>query len=126
MAEAAQNVAVWFEIPAANLERAVGFYEKVFESRLKRDKFDGMDMAIFPAQGQAVSGALMACGEAKASDAGTIVYLHAGNDLAAPLARAAQNGGRVAIPKTALPDGMGFFAHIIDTEGNRVGLHSPG
>lgn len=28
------------------------------------------------------------------------------------------------IPCTELPDGLGCFAHIIDTEGNRVGLHA--
>ena len=33
-------------------------------------------------------------------------------------------GGKVALPKTALPEGLGFFAHIIDSEGNRVGLHA--
>jgi predicted enzyme related to lactoylglutathione lyase len=33
-------------------------------------------------------------------------------------------GGEIALPKTALPPGLGFFAHIIDSEGNRVGLHA--
>jgi predicted enzyme related to lactoylglutathione lyase len=28
------------------------------------------------------------------------------------------------VPKTALPDGMGFYAQIRDSEGNRVGLYS--
>jgi predicted enzyme related to lactoylglutathione lyase len=35
-------------------------------------------------------------------------------------------GGNVTIPKTELPEGMGYFAQFIDSEGNRVGLHSMG
>ncbi len=33
-------------------------------------------------------------------------------------------GGRVALPRTALPPGMGFMASIFDSDGNKVGLHS--
>ena len=119
-----QNVAVWFEIPAADLGRAVGFYEKVFATKMKRDTFEGTQMAIFPSEGQAVSGAVIASNGHETPGNGTVVYLSGGKDLAAPLARVASAGGRVAVPKTALPDGMGFFAQFIDSEGNRVGLHS--
>ena len=120
------NVAVWFEIPAADFERAVGFYEKVFDTKLKRDRFESSHLAIFPYEGAGVSGCVMAADGYKPARDGSVVYLTAGKDLAVPLSRAAANGGSVAVPKTALPDGMGFFAQFIDTEGNRVGLHSMG
>ena len=123
---AQQNVAVWFEIPAANFERAVGFYEKVFETKLTRDKYESSDLAIFPYEGTSNSGCIMKAEGYKPAREGSIVYLSAGKDLAGPLARAAANGGSVAIPKTALPEDMGYFAQFIDTEGNRVGLHSMG
>lgn len=55
-----QNAAVWFEIPAADFERAVGFYEKVFDTRLKREKFGPADMAVFPAAEKGVAGAVVA------------------------------------------------------------------
>ena len=55
---------------------------------------------------------------------GTLVYLNAGPSLDAWLARVPAAGGSVALPKVTLPDGMGCFAHIIDSEGNRVGLHA--
>jgi predicted enzyme related to lactoylglutathione lyase len=55
-----QNAAVWFEIPAADFERAVGFYEKVFDTQLKRDKFGPADLAIFPAAEKGVAGAVVA------------------------------------------------------------------
>ena len=123
---APQNVAVWFEIPAANFERAVGFYEKVFETKLKRDTFASSEMAIFPYEGNGVSGCVMKGDSYKPTREGSVVYLTAGKDLSGPLARAAAHGGAVAIPKTQLPEGMGYFAQFIDIEGNRVGLHSMG
>ena len=33
-------------------------------------------------------------------------------------------GGKVAVPKTKISDEHGFFAIFIDSEGNKVGLHS--
>jgi predicted enzyme related to lactoylglutathione lyase len=123
---APQNVAVWFEIPAANFERAVGFYEKVFDTKLTRDTFASSEMAVFPHEGNGVSGCVMKGDGYKPTREGSVVYLSAGKDLSAPLARVAANGGAVAIPKTQLPDGLGYFAQFIDIEGNRVGLHSLG
>lgn len=119
-----QNVAVWFEIPAADFERAVGFYEKVFATRLTRDRFGAAKMAVFPSDAPAVSGAVMAGEGYRPAGEGSVVYLSAGKDLAGPLSRVRAAGGSVAVPKTALPDGMGYFAQFIDSEGNRVGLHS--
>jgi hypothetical protein len=120
------NAAVWFEIPAANLDRAVGFYEKVFDTRLKRTKFGPADMAVFPAEEKGVSGAVVAGEGYKPTPDGSVIYLDAGQDLAVPLSRVKAGGGNVTIPKTELPEGMGFFAQFIDSEGNRVGLHSMG
>lgn len=121
-----QNVAVWFEIPAADFERAVGFYERVFGTRLKRDGFGAAKMAVFPSAAPATSGAIMAGEDYRPGGVGSVVYLSAGEDLAGPLSRVKAAGGSVAVPKTALPDGMGYFAQFIDSEGNRVGLHSIG
>ena len=121
-----QNVAVWFEIPAADFERAVGFYEKVLGTRLTRESFGAAKMAVFPYAAPAMSGAVMAGDGYRPGGEGSVVYLSAGKDLAGPLSRVKAAGGSVAVPKTALPDGMGYFAQFIDSEGNRVGLHSMG
>jgi hypothetical protein len=121
-----QNVAVWFEIPAADFDRAVGFYEKIFATRLKREKFGPADMAVFPHDAQGVSGAVVAGEGYRPAADGSVVYLSAEKDLSGPLSRVKAAGGSVAIAKTALPEGMGYFAQFIDSEGNRVGLHSMG
>jgi uncharacterized protein len=119
------DVVVWFEIPAANFGRAVGFYEKVFARKLKTEKIGNMDLAVFPYDREsAISGCVLAGDGHKPAADGTMVYINVDDDLDDSLERVWSAGGRVTQPKTALPPGMGFFAHFIDSEGNRVGLHS--
>lgn len=115
--------AVWFEIPASNFERAVTFYEAVFQVSLKREKMGG-DLAIFPGSDSSVNGAVVSQQGYVPAANGAVVYLNTGDDLTPYLERAAANGGSVIEPKTALPPGMGHYAHFGDTEGNRVGLFS--
>jgi uncharacterized protein len=119
------NVAVWFEIPAAQLARATRFYEALFTTKLKHEKMGPTEMAVFPHdQEHATSGCIMQAPGLKPSSDGAVVYLNADPSLDAALARATAAGGEVLLGKTALPPGMGYFAHIADTEGNRVGLHA--
>jgi uncharacterized protein len=120
-----RNAANWFEIPVADLDRAQRFYETLLAAKLQRESMGSEQMAIFPSEGDnAVSGCLNRGAEGVApSRAGTRVYLDTGASIDAVLARVIAAGGRVHTPKTALPPGMGFFAHIEDCEGNIVGLH---
>ena len=115
--------AVWFEIPASNFERAVKFYEAVFQLSLKRENIGG-DLAMFPGSDSSVNGAVVSQEGYVPAANGAVVYLNAGDDLTPYLERATASGGSVIEPKTALPPGMGHYAHFGDTEGNRVGLHS--
>ncbi len=120
------NVPAWFEIPAADLDRAQRYYQALLGVELKRENMGGGDMAVFPspADMQSSTGALIEReGETPSAD-GTTVYLSV-TDVAAVLARVESAGGRTLVPRTALPEGMGFFAVMLDSEGNRVGLWSP-
>ena len=56
--------------------------------------------------------------------AGTVIYLNVAERLDRTLALVELAGGCSAQLKTTLPDGMGFVAHIVDSEGNRVGFHA--
>lgn len=115
----------WFEIPARDIDRAQRFYEALLDKALRRQTMGGSEMAVFPYADDGVSGCLQAGpDEMKPQQQGTLVYLDAGPSLRATLDRVAALGGQVATPLTELPPGMGCFAHIIDSEGNRVGLHS--
>ena len=119
-----QNSVVWFEIPAADFDRAVAFYEKVFATPLRREKFGAADMAVFPCEAKGATGCVMKGEGYEPARDGCVLYLASTVDLDQPLGRVNAAGGKVATPKTALPPGMGFFAHFVDSEGNRVGLHS--
>lgn len=119
------NAINWFEIPVRDIERAQAFYEKVLGKSLRREAMGPCEMAVIPYDQPGVGGALMAGSEAPQPAAqGTLVYLNAEPSLDAALERAVAAGGRVATPRVDLPDGMGCFAHVLDSEGNRVGLHA--
>ena len=120
-----QNAITWYEIPVLELDRAQRFYEAVLERPMKRETMGSEQMALFAADDAGIKGCLNIGAEAVApSSAGTRVYLDASPSIDAALARVPHAGGRVVTPKVALPEGMGFFAHIADTEGNVVGLHA--
>jgi uncharacterized protein len=122
-----QHAVNWFEIPVADLSRAIKFYEAMTGNKLRREAFGapGEEMAIFEVETQeGVSGCLLSSPDAKPAQNGTTVYLNAEPSVDAWLGRVEAAGGKIITPKTALPPGMGFFAHIVDSEGNRVGLHA--
>lgn len=119
------NALNWFEIPAADLNRATSYYETLLGKPLRRESSCGMPMSIFPYDEKAGVGGCVVAGEGCVpGSAGTVVYLDASPSIDAVLARNAAAGGEIAVTKTALPEGMGYFAQLIDTEGNRVGIHS--
>lgn len=119
----ATTAITWFEIPARDLERAVWFYESVLQQELRRETMGPSAMAVFPYQDPGVGGALTHAPNLKPATDGSVIYLRT-QRLAETLQRVARAGGRVVVDRTALPDGMGAFAHIVDSEGNRVGLHA--
>lgn len=117
------NALHWFEIPAADLPRATRFYQTLLGKELKSETIGSEKLAIFPYSQPGVGGCLIAGKRYAPAADGTVVYLPV-EALDPALGRAARAGGKVALGRTALPDGMGFYAHIFDTEGNRVGLHA--
>jgi predicted enzyme related to lactoylglutathione lyase len=119
-----QRVINWFEIPAADFERAVRFYENVFAVALKRENMGGGLMGVFPYQCPATGGAVCSGPHFTPGPAGAIIYLDGGPDLAVPLARIEPAGGRIILPKTIITAEIGYMALFVDTEGNQIGLHS--
>jgi predicted enzyme related to lactoylglutathione lyase len=119
------SVPAWFEIPARDMDRAVRFYEAVLDTALVRETTGPMEMAVFPHQKPGATGAVVRAAGYEPTETGSIVYLHL-DDVRPALERAPGAGGAVLLPRTALPDEIGFFAQIRDSEGNRVGLFSRG
>lgn len=117
------NAVHWFEIPAQDLLRAVRFYNRVLGLDMAATELMGCPMAMFPSDG-GVGGALVEHEQSIPSPNGTLVYLDGGNDLSVPLGKVPAAGGKVVMPKTSIGE-HGFCAVFEDSEGNRVGLHSP-
>ena len=119
------NAATWFEIPANDLDALQAFYEQMLDRPLRREQFGVNAIAVFASSEQGGGGCLHSGPGARApASQGTLVYLDCQPSLDAALQRAAAAGAEVSLPRTALPPGMGFMAHVIDPQGNRVGLHS--
>ena len=121
-----RNAIDWFEIPVRDLDRAATFYESLLATTIRRETIAGQALGVF-SHGEAATGGCLIAGDNVPAPAvnGTLIYLNAGPSLDAVLARVEGLGGRVTTPKVTLPGDMGVFAHIADTEGNRVGLHAP-
>ena len=120
------NAVNWFEIPVTDLERAKKFYGKMLDVEMvdMPPMGNGSQMAAFPWEQGApfAAGGLMKSEGYEPSATGTVVYFTC-DDLNVELGRVEANGGKVVFPKTSIGD-HGFVAHVMDTEGNRVALHS--
>jgi uncharacterized protein len=117
------QVVNWFEIPATDFERAVRFYSAILDRPLPTGEYMGVPHAFFrDGQGE-TGGAIIASAQAMPGHDGVVIYLHA-DDLDAALARVPAAGGTVAVPATSIGE-QGAFGVVVDTEGNRVGLHRP-
>ena len=122
-----KNAISWFEIPTTQLENAQAFYEAVLGKHMRNEDMGPSKGAVFAydKESDGVGGALIMGPTAPAqSTGGVLVYLDASPSLDAALERVIAAGGEIALPRQALPPGMGFFAHITDLDGNRVGLHA--
>lgn len=120
------HVASWFEIPVTDMQRAKNFYQTLLATTFKDETMDAYQLAIFDAEEGAVGGMLVLGDQYQPSSTGAVVYFNGGEDLSVPLDRGLQNGATLILPKTAIHEGdCGYFALILDSEGNRIGLYSP-
>ena len=114
----------WFEIPTADFDRARRFYETILETTLNAMQFGPGRIAIFPHAEPGITGCLDESSGSRPADGGTVVYLKvADGRLDRTLARVESAGGSIATEKIEL-EGIGWVANILDSEGNRVGLHA--
>ena len=119
-----QNSIHWVEIPTTNIERAVGFYNNLLSIEMKVMEVMSMKTAFFPHTAETQSGGCLMQGPNYIpSDKGTLIYLSAGENLQTALDRVDAAGGTIVLQKTSI-GANGFMAHILDTEGNKVGLYS--
>lgn len=123
-----RNPVGWFEIPATDMDRAIKFYETLFDTKLSRNILGLLEMAWFPEQPNAPGspGSLVMHKDFyKPSADGVLIYFTTptGN-LDIDLSKVEGNGGKILIPKRQISEEIGYMAVILDSEGNRIALHS--
>ena len=119
-----KNAINWFEIPVTDFERAREFYSKILDAEIQVMPHPEYKYGMLPADMQNGVGGGIVQGEGfEPSAKGSLIYLNGGDDLSAALSRVEEAGGRIVLPKTSLGPN-GFMAHFIDTEGNKIALHS--
>jgi|SRR5215831_280462 len=124
--DATTNSLNWFEIPVTDMLRAKHFYQVILSMHMEETDMMGMQMAFFPyntSNGKA-SGALVKGEQHVPSQQGTVVYLNANPNMDTVLEKIEPMGGKVVMPKTQITPEVGYMAFFVDTEGNRVALHS--
>ena len=122
------NMFAWVEIPVSDMDRAVKFYETVLDVKMKIVDFDAVVMGWFPWAEDAdttpgATGTLIQQESYIPSQEGTLVYFHS-SDVQAELDRVEAAGGKIYQPKTQISPEHGYMGVFIDSEGNRVALHS--
>ena len=118
------NAVGWFEIYVQDMDRAKKFYEKTFGVTLEKLASPEVELWAFPMKPEnpGCAGALVKMPGKDSGVGGTIVYFP-GADCATVAAKAVENGARIQNEKKPIGE-HGFIAHVLDTEGNLIGLHS--
>jgi uncharacterized protein len=115
---------VWFDIPVRDLDRAIRFYSAVLGAPLQREVAGaGMDLAVLPHSPNTVGGCLVQRTGDEPGRQGPLIYLNARGRLDDAIAAAGKHGGKVIEPKHSIAP-HGFRAVLLDSEGNRIALHS--
>ena len=126
--ELTHNVVGWFEIPVNDMERAIKFYETVFDYKLERVQMGPHLMAMFPGAPDMMGSAGSLVYDPNiykpSSDGIQIYFTTATGDLTEDLKRVEAAGGKTIMPKTLITEEIGHFAIFIDSEGNKISLHS--
>jgi len=120
------NAIMHFEIPADDVERAKGFYTKLFgwkfESYPAGPGEDEYFMVMAKDGENGINGGLM---KRKMPGQPFANYVTVPS-IDAALATAQANGARTALPKQEIGGGMGWIAAFLDPENNLIGLHQVG
>jgi predicted enzyme related to lactoylglutathione lyase len=117
------NAVVWVDIPVLDLDRALKFYSAVLGQELTKTDYGGFSMGFLPGQGGEVSGCLYVADDLKPSDQGITIYLNCQGRLDEAEAAIETNGGKVIQAKHQIGP-HGYRVVMLDTEGNRLALHS--
>jgi predicted enzyme related to lactoylglutathione lyase len=118
----------WTDIPVTNLDRAVKFYSAILGTEVRKLSEAGMEYGLLPHEEQNASGCLCVRGDSggvdnRPSANGPLIYLSVEGRLDEAVDAARANGGKVLRARQQIGE-HGFRAVVIDSEGNRIALHT--
>jgi len=117
-----KNRAVWFDVPVADLDRATNFYAKVLAIMVTKEAFDGFEFSVLHHE-DGNGGCLVPRPDEISSTGGILLYLNANGRIRDAVAQVTEHGGKIVQEIHSIGP-HGFRALILDSEGNRVALHS--
>lgn len=120
------NMVGWFEIPVTNMDRAKAFYEAVFNIEVEVHDLGGTIMGWFPfAQGKSgAAGSLIKNSAYEPSEKKGVLVYFSSKDVNIEINRVEVSGGKIIQKKKQISPDVGYMALFIDSEGNRIALHS--
>ncbi|MDB6078563.1 MAG: hypothetical protein JWO82_2310 [Akkermansiaceae bacterium] len=119
-----RNILCWTDIPVVDLNRAMAFYTAILAEPVVKQSGEGWEFALLPHAGDGASGCLSAMEENQPTQTGPLIYLSVEGRLDAAVTAVRENGGQVLTEKHPIGP-YGYRAVIVDSEGNRLALHSP-
>jgi predicted enzyme related to lactoylglutathione lyase len=117
------NQVVWVDIPVLDLDRAIRFYSAVLGAKVNKEEYPEMAIGLLPGSDPDVTGCLFKSETDRPSSEGPLIYLNADGRLDEAVNHVEAYGGKVLKPRHSIGP-YGFRALVLDSEGNRVALHS--
>lgn len=129
---------VWFEIPVTDMDRAIRFYSSLLNITIEKHKMLEEEHAVLRSEHCGIGGVLVKR-EITATHCGVKLFFHV-SVLSDAIETAVRYGGKVITPKTLLKqtdsagnrtiaqnmidNRVGYFAELLDSEGNAIALYS--
>jgi len=125
------NLINWLEIPVSDFDRAKTFYESALSAQIQVDEkmAPGFKMGLIytPNMARTDIGGALVLGEGYVPGSNnTLVYLNANETGGVDgfLERVKNAGGTVLSDKIFISEEIGYCAFFMDSEGNKLGVHS--
>ncbi|PYK30749.1 MAG: VOC family protein [Verrucomicrobia bacterium] len=124
----ATDTLCWADIPVMNLDRAIKFYSAVLGHEVKKLPANGSEYGLLPHEEANASACLCLRSDSggvdnRPSANGPLIYLLVEGRLDEAVEAARANGGKILRARQQIGE-HGFRAVIIDSEGNRIALHT--
>ncbi len=117
------NQVVWFDIPVLDLDRATAFYSSVLNVKADRQEADAVTYGVLHTYGGNNGCLIPAREEDIHSGGGILVYFNVEGRIRDAVTRVEKEGGKV-LQRIHTIGPHGFRAVVLDSEGNRIALHS--